>query len=337
MRATRPARRTHLRRTAAAAALGAAALALAGCGAAATSTSSGGTAAVADGVVAPQPAYVGDTVAQAPAGAEGRAAGLPATVGADRSVVVVADTSVRVADVIAATGALATVAARYTASIQSQVSSRGDGLPVPMPMSAADEKLCNERGTCSQVPAGYESSSTTLRLDNDKVDALLRDVAALGTVEASSRSSADVTAEVADIDARVRNAQASLARVRALMSRATSIGDIVALEGELSRRQADLEALQARQRTLADQTAQATVTVRLYGADAPAPEDEQTGFLAGLSAGWSAFTGALVVALTVLGALLPFLLVLAPVGLVVWLAVRRSRRTPAAAPTPAEG
>jgi hypothetical protein len=334
MRATGSAR-SHRRRTAAAAVLGIGALALTGCGAAATSTSSGGTAAVADGVVAPQPGYAGDTAAEAPAGSTGRTADLPVAVTADRAVVVVADTSVRVSDVAAATGALTTVAARYTAAIESQVSTRGDGFPVPMPLPATEERICETQGSCPLIPAGYQSSTTTLRLDNDKVDALLRDVAGLGTVEASSRSSADVTAEVADIDARVRNAQASLARVRALMGRATSIGDIVALEGELSRRQADLEALQARQRALADQSAQATVTVRLYGADAPAPEAEQTGFLAGLSAGWSAFTGALVVALTVLGALVPFLLVLGPVALVVWLVVRRSRRTPTAEPVDA--
>jgi hypothetical protein len=327
--------RQHRNRVAAAAALGTAALLLTGCGAAATSTSSGGSAAVVDGAVAPQPAYAADAEAETTKDGTARTAELPGVVTADRAVVVVADSSVRVTDVIAATGALSAIAARYSASVASQVSSRGDGLPVPMPMPAADEKLCSQQGTCPQPVAGYESSTTTLRLDNDKVDALLRDVAGLGTVEASSRSSADVTAEVADIDARVRNAQASLARVRALMSKATSIGDIVALEGELSRRQADLEALQARQRALADQTAQATVTVRLYGADAPAPEAEQTGFLAGLSAGWSAFTGALVVALTVLGAVLPFLLVLGPIALVVWLVARRSRRTPAA-PAPAE-
>jgi hypothetical protein len=330
-----PQPRQHRRRAAAAAALGAVALGLTGCGAAATSTSSGGGAAVVDGAVAPQPAYAGDKGAEAPTGSTGRTADLPAAITADRSVVVVADSSVRVTDVLAATGALGTIAARYSASVASQVSSRGDGLPVPMP--ATDEKLCAEQGACRQPVVGYESSTTTLRLDNDKVDGLLRDVAGLGTVEASSRSSADVTAEVADIDARVSNAQASLARVRALMGKATSIGDIVALEGELSRRQADLEALQARQRALADQTAQATVTVRLYGADAPAPEAEQSGFLAGLSAGWSAFTGTLVVALTVLGAVLPFLLVLGPIALVVWLVVRRLRRTPPSAPAPAEG
>lgn len=325
--------RRHRTRAAAAAVVGAAALLVTGCGAAATSTSSGGSAAVVDGAVAPQPAYAGGTQAEVTKDGTARTAELPGAVTADRSVVVVADSSVRVTDVLAATGALSTIAARYSASVASQVSSRGDGLPVPMP--ATDEKLCAQQGACPQPVAGYESSTTTLRLDNDKVDALLRDVAGLGTVEASSRSSADVTAEVADIDARVRNAQASLARVRALMGRATSIGDIVALEGELSRRQADLEALQARQRALADQTAQATVTVRLYGADAPAPEAEQTGFLAGLSAGWSAFTGALVVGLTVLGAVLPFLLVLGPIALVVWLVARRSRRTPTAEPVDA--
>jgi hypothetical protein len=162
------------------------------------------------------------------------------------------------------------------------------------------------------------------------VDALLADVARLGTVEATTRTSDDVTADVADIDARVRNAQASLARVRALMSRATSIGDVVALEGELSKRQADLEALEARQRALADQTAQATVTVRLLGSDAPAPAPaESSGFLAGLRAGWDAFTSLVAGTLTVAGAVLPFLLVLVPVGFAVW-AVRRRRRAPVA-------
>jgi hypothetical protein len=300
-------------------------LALSGCSAV-ESSSSGGTAAVADGVVAPQPAYGSEDKAGGVTGeVAGRTAELPLAVSGDRSVVVVADTSVRVTDVPAATTALGTVATKHGASIASQVSSRGDGLPVPLP--TYDDQQCAQQGTCPQPPQGYESSTTTLRLDNDEVDALLRDVAALGTVEAASRSSADVTAEVADVDARVRNAEASLARVRALMSKATTIGDIVALEGELSRRQAELEALQARQRTLADQSAQATVTVRLYDDNAPAPVEEQSGFLAGLSAGWDAFTGALVVALTVLGALLPFLLLLAPVGLVAWVVVRRNRRT----------
>ena len=51
-------------------------------------------------------------------------------------------------------------------------------------------------------------------------------------------------------------AEASLARVRALLARAETISDVVALEGELARRQSDLEALQARQRVLDDAAVQ---------------------------------------------------------------------------------
>ncbi|MFN8167269.1 MAG: DUF4349 domain-containing protein [Candidatus Nanopelagicales bacterium] len=327
--ASRGARR---RTVVASAALALAVLGLAGCGAAASGSSGaagGGAAAVVDGAVAPQPAYAGQErttgsgTASTVKDAAGGEVGTATTV--DRSVVVTADTAVRVDDAQEALTRLGAVAARYGATIADQVSSRGDGTPVPP---------CVDGGSCPKTvePTGYESSTTTLRLANDKVDALLRDVAALGTVETSSRSSADVSAEVADVDARVRTAEASLARVRALMGKATSIGDIVALEGELSRRQADLEALQARQRTLADQTAQATVTVRLYDESAPAPVEERTGFLAGLAAGWDAFTGAMVAALTVLGALVPFLIVLVPAGLLVRVLVRRSRRTADAGP-----
>jgi hypothetical protein len=236
---------------------------------------------------------------------------------------------VRVTDVARSTADLGAVATAHHATIASQSTSSGIAPdPIPYPTASDGSVVCPSTG----CPTSYASSTTTLRVDNAEVDALLADVARLGTVEATTRTSDDVTADVADIDARVRNAQASLARVRALMTRATSIGDVVALEGELSKRQADLEALEARQRALADQTAQATVTVRLVssGAPAPAPADE-TGFLAGLRAGWAAFTDFLSGTLTVVGALVPFLLVLVPAGLVAWAVVRRRRPAPAAA------
>ncbi|HET7823328.1 MAG TPA: hypothetical protein VFL10_17535, partial [Ornithinibacter sp.] len=56
------------------------------------------------------------------------------------------------------------------------------------------------------------------------------------------------------------------------------------------------------------------------------------GFLAGLKAGWTAFTGSVTVLLTVVGALLPFAVVLALVlvPLVLWLR-RRTPRTPVTA------
>jgi hypothetical protein len=113
-----------------------------------------------------------------------------------------------------------------------------------------------------------------------------------------------------DVDSRVKSAQASVERIRALLSEATTIGEVVRIESELARREADLESLLAQQRSLADQTALATLTVTVLAPDAvgPAPEEE-TGFLAGLERGWEALVGVVVVALTTFGVLLPFLAV----------------------------
>jgi len=239
-----------------------------------------------------------------------------------RAVIVTSDMTVRVDDLARASDDLDAVVARHHATIASRTTSNGVTIPTPVTYDANGKEVCPESG----CPTDYRSSVTTLRVVNSEVPALVADLEKLGTVESSVQTSQDVTAEVADVDARVANARVSLARIRVLMDRATSISDVVALEAELSRRQGDLEALEARQRALADQTAQATVTVRLVDVSAPAPEEETTGFVAGLQQGWNAFTAALTVGLTILGAALPFLIVLVPVGFVVLWAVRRSHK-----------
>lgn len=309
-----------------AAALAGAGVLLAGCSAAGTS-SSGAAASEAPAPGAPQVEGVtgGGTK---DGGTSGGYAGSPLGAPSARQVVVRADMTVRVDDLARGNDAVALAAAKHGASIASQTTSSGDGGSATTPAAGGADGQGALACPSTGCPTTYASSTTTLRVDNDEVDALIRDLAKLGAVEASYRTSEDVSTQVADVGARVETAQASLARVRALMTKAVTLADVVSLEAELSRRQADLESLQARQRVLADQTAQATVTVRLIDEQAPAPAAASTGFLAGLSAGWNAFTGAMVVALTVLGALVPFLLVLVPVALLVWWLARRSRRTP---------
>ena len=56
-------------------------------------------------------------------------------------------------------------------------------------------------------------------------------------------------------------------------------------------------------------------------------KEPATGFLAGLKGGWEAFTASVVVVLTAVGAVLPFAVAAAVVGLPLWWALRR-RRTP---------
>lgn len=333
---TTSAARTTRRRTAAlAASCAVVGLLLAGC---AASSGSDTSAAAGDRVVeAPAPAVgSGGGVVTDSSGegvGEGKdSGGQPLAATLARSVIVRADMTVRVADLDDAYAAMSLAAGRHGAVIASQTTSEGDLLPEPMPVDEKGMTTCPSTG----CPTSYASSTTTYRVDNDEVDDLIRDLGDLGTVEASYRTTEDVSGQVADVDARLETARASLARVRVLMDKAVTIADVVALEAELSRRQADLESLQAQQRVLADQTAQATVTVRLVDEQAPVVVEEETGFLAGLSAGWDAFTGAAVVALTVIGALVPFLLVLVPFGLLIWWLVRRSSRpiAPVAQPAP---
>ncbi|MEN3356279.1 MAG: hypothetical protein V7637_261 [Mycobacteriales bacterium] len=186
------------------------------------------------------------------------------------------------------------------------------------------------------------TAEIVLKVAPDRLDATLARISGLGKEVGRTSSTEDVTQEVADVDSRVASMKASIGRVRAILARATSIGDVVNVEGELSRREAELESLQARQRTLAGQVALSTVTAHLLAEAAPAPPPpaaatSDSGFLTGLKNGWKAFAGTVNGLLTVIGAILPFLLIALPL-LAGWRYLQRQRRgtiaTPAAAPEP---
>ena len=110
------------------------------------------------------------------------------------------------------------------------------------------------------------------------------------------------------------------------MARATDIAQIVTLEAELSRRQADLEALESQLASLEDSIARSPIRISLTTDRGVIAEDPGTGFLAGLEGGWKAFTASVVVLLTAIGAVLPFAVVLAVLGLPLWWAYRRRRQ-----------
>jgi hypothetical protein len=101
----------------------------------------------------------------------------------------------------------------------------------------------------------------------------------------------------------------------------------MAIEAQLSRRQAALDSLESQQAWLANQTSLATITVEIKRTDVPVAEDDHSGFFAGLSAGWHGLKATTIGVLTATGALLPFLAVLALVGLPLLLLVRRRARS----------
>jgi len=170
----------------------------------------------------------------------------------------------------------------------------------------------------------YSSSTVEVTVPSDRLDEALTKIAGLGRVTDRQIESEDVTTQVVDVDARVQTMRDSIARLQDLMSKAGSVTEIAQVEAELTQRQADLEALLARQKALSQRVATAPITVTLRTESQAVPEG-LNGFLPGLQAGWDAMTASASVAVTVVGVLLPWL-VLAAIIVVPIVAVHRHRR-----------
>jgi hypothetical protein len=170
----------------------------------------------------------------------------------------------------------------------------------------------------------------TLRVPSESFEKALDGLAALGTVRHREQSVEDVTTKVIDTSARVRAQKASVASIQQLLARAGTIAEIMSIEAQLATRQADLDSLEQQQRYLADQTSLSTIQLTMTHPAAAAEhraDQHATGFLAGLRGGWHALGGTAVAVGTVLGAVLPFGVLLALVGVPAWLVVRRRRTT----------
>ena len=98
-----------------------------------------------------------------------------------------------------------------------------------------------------------ESSSVTgdagaflqARVPASKLDATMDAVAALGDEQSRSISAFDVTDQYADLGARLGTSLALRGRLQALLEKATSVKDVLSIEKELTRLQADIEVMQA--------------------------------------------------------------------------------------------
>lgn len=175
----------------------------------------------------------------------------------------------------------------------------------------------------------YQRATITLRIPRDAFAATVDAIAALGEQENRKIEAQDVTEEVIDLDSRITGQRAQVESARKLLEQAKTLNDLVSLENELARREADLASLEAKRDRLKDLAALSTLTVELVQDSAPAPEKEDgTGFLAGLRNGWNAFLTFGLVVLTVVGVLLPWVVVLGiPVTALVlfWRRLRRRR------------
>ncbi|GCB45260.1 DUF4349 domain-containing protein [Streptomyces sp. NL15-2K] len=239
-----------------------------------------------------------------------------------------------------ASGAKATAPPKLTAShIIRTASLTVQVKDVPKALDAARSTTENAGGyvgdeSTTRDEEGRERTRVVLRVPVDEYDEVLTDLQGAGKLLERTAKAQDVTDQVVDVDSRIKSQRASVARVRELMDQATKLSDVVTLEGELSRREADLEALLAQQASLKDRTSLATITLSLSETPVKkaAQEDDDPGFVDAVAGGWDAFVTMLRWIVVVLGAVLPFAAVIALIVLV-WLRIVRPRlpRRPAAA------
>ena len=207
------------------------------------------------GGVAPEPGNVEGEAA------DGSSAGSEAQL-AERSVITTGWVSITVDDPI--------VSAEQAADLAEQAGGRVDS-------------RTESPGTDSQPP----SASLTLRIPSDELDAFVDDLRELGAVNSVSMNASDVTQQRNDLDGRIEALTASTDRLQQLLAEATTIADLIAIESELTTRQAELDSLTQQRDWLVDQVDFSTITVDLV-TEAVAPDPKPDDFWSGLAAGWKA-------------------------------------------------
>jgi hypothetical protein len=168
-------------------------------------------------------------------------------------------------------------------------------------------------------------STLVFKVPANQFASVMDQLAGVADTVRQSRHAEDVTANVIDVAARIRVQESSIRRLEVLYARATTIGQIISLETQLSRRQADLDSLKQRQAWLRNQTSLSTIEVAIVEPDTEKPAVVRHGFMKGLYGGWDALTGLTMGILAALGAVLPFLGVLVVLVLAYRL-VRKVRR-----------
>jgi len=182
----------------------------------------------------------------------------------------------------------------------------------------------------ASVPqVGVDEARMVLNVPAKALDQVLTELSKIGSVSYRSSQSQDVTDTYVDTKARIEPMREGIVRVRALLAKTTDLQQVITLESELTRRQAELDSLTQRLAQLDEMTTTSDVTVTLW-TDATTPVSSDDGIAGGLRTAWESLLGSVAVILTGLAALLPWLVLLVPLTL---LGLRLWRRHTASTPS----
>ena len=217
------------------------------------------------------------------------------------------------------------------ASDPQQVRDRVDQLLTRLHGSLDDEQ------TVYDTSGRIKESQLVLRVPVATFGAATDALEHLGTVVHSSSSGTDVTTQVIDVQQRLRTLRISLRDLNSFQQHAATINQLLRFENAITQRRGQYQSLKAQRDHLLNQTSMSTIDLDVSlppSHAAPVEHGHHAGFLTGLRHGWTALSDTVLVGLTALGAVLPFALLLAAIGLPAWWWARRHGRAGPA--TPAE-
>ena len=115
----------------------------------------------------------------------------------------------------------------------------------------------------TQSDSEEELADVTLRVPVESLKSAMSSLESIGNVTSRRVSSEDVTEQYVDIDARLKTMVALRDRLRALLDKAEDVKDVLAIEKELSRVQADIDSMQARLKAIKGKVDLASISVSI--------------------------------------------------------------------------
>jgi hypothetical protein len=188
----------------------------------------------------------------------------------------------------------------------------------------------SSRNEWRATPTHPGNANLSVRIPAASLNSAVESLSNFGVVRAVWLNQTDVTAQGADLDARIGALQTSVTRLTDLLANAENTSDLLDVERELSRRQAELDGLRAARADLTGRVQMSTLDISISPTPTAQREAEPyQGFLGGLQRGWRAFVSFIRGFTVVVGAMLPWLIALGVLAAIVTPLVRwwRKRRT----------
>ncbi len=119
--------------------------------------------------------------------------------------------------------------------------------------------------SAQQTSLGDNPTSTiSAKIPPSQLSGLLNSIGGVGKVVARGQQADDVTAQYVDLEGRIASQRISVDRMRELYAKANTVEELARAEGELARRESELESMLGQKRVLDGRVDLATLTISIH-------------------------------------------------------------------------